>query len=235
MERKIQIGLLLLGLVALGVWLIPRRFQKDTNTPPTTEPTCVQTEQPTENKEISLPYELEEMGLVVETLFSYEGNYIEDGSDEPVSDVTGAVVCNTSDRGISFAVFAVKQGDSTAYFTVTWLPPGQRVMVLAMERTPYTVAKITDCRLLGIRWEQFDSLPITVQLAENNGLVVTNTSTQRLKGGHLRYKWYMEEYGLYFGGITHCVLLPVLEAGEQYLLYPENYGPDTAQIVAGTK
>ena len=106
------------------------------------------------------------------------------------------------------------------------------MLVLAMGRGAYTADAITNCRILGIRWDDFESAPVKVQPYAQNVLEVTNQSPEPLEGGKIRYKWYMEEYGIYFGGITHGVQIPLLKPGESCLLYPENYGSETSRVVA---
>ena len=147
MGRKIWFYLLILLLGALGLLFWPKEHR---HTPKAIIPEqSVQEEIPTETTDFSLPYEPENWDLRVEKLICYDGPYIEDGTNAPVSGVAGAVLHNAGERGISFAVLAVEQGSRTTYFTVTWLPPGERVLVLAMQRGVYDSRPLTGCRV----WE----------------------------------------------------------------------------------
>ena len=235
MERRIWIFLVVLLLGALGLLLIP----KETETParPVFSAQIVQTQTltPTENQVISLPYSPEGWGLVVEGCICYDGPYMEDGTNAPVENVAGAILRNDSDRGISFAVLALEQGDKITYFTVTWLPPGQRVLVLAMDRGAYDPQPVTDCRVLGIRWDDFSSAPVEVLPGPEGSLQVTNLMVTRQEGICLRFKQYSEDYGMLLGGITQCVSIPVLMPREACLICPDGLDPENARLVAKVK
>ena len=235
MERRIWIFLVILLLGALGLLLLPK--ETETSARPVFSAQIVQAQAltPTENQVISLPYSPEGWGLVVEDCICYDGLYIEDGTNTPVRDVAGAILRNDSDRGISFAVLALEQGSKTTYFTVTWLPPGQRVLVLAMDRGAYEPQPITDCRVLGIRWDDFSSAPVEVLPGPDGSLQVTNLTVNRQVGICLRFKQYSEDYGMLFGGITQCVSIPALIPREACLIYPEAFDPKNARLVAKVK
>ena len=235
MERKIWIFLILLLLGILGFWLLPR--EQEGNSRPSFLPQSVgaQVINPTEETTISLPCAPENWNLVAEKLISYDGPYIEDGTNAPVSAVAGLVLHNAGDRGISFAVLALEQGNKTTYFTVTWLPPGERVLVLAMEQAAYTCESITGCRVLGIRWDDFASAQVEVSDCPENGSEVTNLTAKRQEGICLRFKQYMKECDMYFGGITQCVQLSVLTPGETCRIFPEEFDPENSKLVARLK
>ena len=99
MGRKIWFYLLILLLGALGLLFWPKEHR---HTPKAIIPEqSVQEEIPTETTDFSLPYEPENWDLRVEKLICYDGPYIEDGTNAPVSGVAGAVLHNAGDRGIS--------------------------------------------------------------------------------------------------------------------------------------
>ncbi|MBE6960652.1 MAG: hypothetical protein E7448_08045 [Ruminococcaceae bacterium] len=233
MGRKIWLFLLILLLGALGLLFFPKERQHVPITPRRSQPMIE--DAPTEAAGVSLPYEPEEWDLIVEELISYDGPYIEDGTNAPVSDVAGVILHNAGDRGISFAVLALEQGNGTTYFTVTWLPPGERVLVLAMQRAAYSAEPITDCRVLGIRWDAFVSAPVSVQICPDGALEIRNLTIGYQEEVCLRIKQYWQEEGMYFGGITQCVKLPVLIPEEICVIYPEDFSPENAKIVAKVK
>lgn len=233
MGRRIWLFLLMLLFGALGILLWPEESKPLPEFTTPVQPTRKNT--PTEAVGFSLPYTPENWGLVVEELVCYDGPYIEDGTNTPVSDVAGIVLHNAGERGISFAVLALEQGGRTTYFTVTWLPPGERVLVLAMQRAVYSNEPVTECRVLGIRWDDFASAPVSVQICPEGGLEITNLTNSYQEEISLRLKDYREEYGMLFGGITQCIKVPVLPPGEVCLLYPEDFVSETARLVAKVK
>lgn len=235
MERIILLFLLILLLGTLWMWLMPRKQQPISLAVASPQPVQMAVAAPTEGIEISLPYMPESWGLVVEELVCYDGAYIEDGTHAQVENVAGVILNNAGERGISFVVLAVEQGSRTIYFTATWLPPGQRVMVLAMERAAFDPQPITGCRVLGIRWDDFESAPVAVQVHPDAGLEVTNLTARRQEGVCLRFKLYMEDIDLFIGGITQCVQIAPLSPGETCLLFPEDFVPEQSQLVAKIK
>ena len=233
MERKFWLFLLILLVGILGCWLFPKRQEVYIQDAVFIQGTQTPMSMPT--GKVFLPYEPESWGLIAEELICFDGPYIEDGTNAPVSGVAGLILHNAGDRGISFAVLALEQGTKTTYFTVTWLPPGERVLVLAMERAAYDSQPITGCRVLGIRWDDFASAPVEVTACPDQGLQVANLTVERQEGICLRFKKYSEEYGMYFGGITQCVKIPALLPRENCPVYPEEFDPQTARLVAKVK
>ena len=235
MGRKFWLFLLILLVGILGCWLFPKKQEEYIQGAVFTQGMQTQMSIPKEEASFSLPYEPESWGLIAEELICFDGPYIEDGTNTPVSDVAGLILHNAGERGISFAVLALEQGTKTTYFTVTWLPPGERVLVLAMERAGYSSQPVTGCRVLGIRWDSFASAPVEVTACPDNGLLVANLTVERQEGICLRFKQYSEEYGMFFGGITQCVTIPALLPRENRPVSPEEFDPQTARLVAKVK
>ena len=182
---------------------------------------------------ISLPHSMPQWGVELEGLLPYDGPYIEDNSNDPVANVAGLILRNTGQTGLSLIVLAVEQGEKTTYFSITWLPPGEAVLALAMERGAYSPDPITGIRVLGIRRQDFSTAPVEVRITPD-GWQVTNLSDTPLAGLHLRHKLYLQEQNLYFGGITQSVWL-LLQPGESRLVLPDNYDPERSKIVAAIK
>lgn len=66
---------------------------------------------------------------------TYTGSYVEDGSDEPVENVLAMIVENKSEAVVEYAVLEMDCGDgNTARFSISALPAGACVLVLAEDR-----------------------------------------------------------------------------------------------------
>ncbi|MBE6975707.1 MAG: hypothetical protein E7439_00710 [Ruminococcaceae bacterium] len=187
------------------------------------------------DKKVSLPWRQEDLGVEIEELVAYEGPFLEDGSYEPVSDAAAIMLRNTGSRGISFCMVAVEMESRTLYFAVTWLPAGERALVLEHDGQVYTREAIAECRVVGIRWEEFESAPLQVTQLGEKELTVTNQSGQTLENSCLRHKLYVSQGDYYLGGFSFCTYLPILQPGESCRIRPENYGAETAKIVAKLK
>ena len=224
----------LLAVAAVGIILL-RPGKGTGQAPETTENLAKLALRETIDDGISLPWSEENLHIEIQELVAYEGPYLEDGSYEPVSDAAAVMLRNSGSRGISFCMVAVEQGSRTLYFAVTWLPAGERVLVLEHDRQVYAREPITACRILMIRWEEFDSAPLQVAPVGEKELEVTNLSGQVLEKACLRYKLYYNGGDYYLGGFSFCTYLPTLQPGESCRVIPDNYSADTVQIVAKLK
>ena len=173
-------------------------------------------------------------GLVAQKLTEYEGPYREDGSDEPVSGVAALMLYNTGSRDISSAMVTVKQGHQVLHFYVTWLPAGQKVLVLEYDRQMYLDAPVTDCASSGVRWEPFYPEDSMIWITEEGELALTvvNCSAEAARHVRLRYKTYIEDGDFYLGGFTYSVYVGDLASGECRTVYPGHYARDTSGLVA---
>ena len=75
---------------------------------------------------------------------SYTGIYMEDGSDEVVSRVLMIVVKNAGEKTVQYGQISLTDGNVTANFTVTTLPPGESVVLLEQSRMSYDDGKKLD-------------------------------------------------------------------------------------------
>ena len=97
------------------------------------------TEEPTEAPtELPVPDGIDlGNGLAVTEIGSYTGAYVEDGSDEEVSNVLMMVVYNYGVAPIQYAQFTMNAGGQTANFTMSTLPVGESMVLLETSRMAY--------------------------------------------------------------------------------------------------
>ena len=75
--------------------------------------------------------ELSDSNLIIEKVGSYTGNYLEDGSDEPIEKVAAIIISNTSDKMLQVGDITFKVNDKeNATFRVTNLLPHTSALVL---------------------------------------------------------------------------------------------------------
>lgn len=205
--------LVVLAAVAAVLLLMPREEPAPDPSPPgTTGPT--------------VPNALESLQFS-----RYSGQYVEDGTDEEVSNVAAILVNNPTSEFLDLGTVTYKVGGTTATFEITGLPPGGTAWVLEAERlqledgwefefqdSTYTF------RADAIR--QTDLL--TVQ-SQDDTLTVTNVSDQTLENVCLYYKVKHSD-GNYLGGITYMMEFGTLEPGASAQKRSAHYGPN-AEIV----
>ena len=91
------------------------------------------------NAEIKID-ETEQLGydLELQGIGSYAGLYLEDGSNDSVSDILMIRIKNTGEKDLRLARLSLTYSEFTAEFEITDLPAGRTVMVLEKNRHSYT-------------------------------------------------------------------------------------------------
>lgn len=208
---------------------------EDTNPPGTTftEPTPSQTDPAESNMPaINLGY-----GVYLERVSSYTGIYMEDGSDELVSDVMMVIVKNTSEADLQFMNINVSYSDASYHFEVTNLPAGASAVLLernrasAPEGTPISAAAENAVFFQ----EPMSPQPEVFEISGMDGaLNVKNISDQDISGViYVYYKYAVQD--MYYGGITFRAKLEgTLKAGEIRQIMTNHYDPDSCEILMVT-
>lgn len=150
--------------------------------------------------------------LVITNIGSYSGHYVEDGSDEEVSDVLMIQLKNCSDEPVEYAVLNIVLEDTVAEFTVSALMPGAEVILLEKNRMSFDpsvdyVGQQIDC-LSFAKYQyplelQEDKLSIQVL---DGAVNVTNISDMDIPGDVTIY-YKNKENGIYLGGIAYRITI----------------------------
>ena len=75
--------------------------------------------------------------LKVTAVGRYTGAYVEDGTDEKVTDVLALIVENTGDSWVEYAELTMDCGGETARFVLSVLPAGSSALLMEMSRMTY--------------------------------------------------------------------------------------------------
>lgn len=187
-----------------------------------------------ENKQTGFPFALEYTSLVAEKLIAYEGAYLEDGSEENVTDIAALVLTNTGTTGIEYAQIILTQNGQELSFDGTYIPPKSTVLLLEENKQPYSAAPVTACRCRTVIPGVFDRSERKVQIKETGmcTLEVTNLTDQTLDGVRIFYKHHEGENDLYVGGITYSVMIPDLASGQTQSITPYRYAAGYSMVVA---
>ena len=184
---------------------------------------------PTEPPSIELPD-----GLVIHHISSYAGIYMEDGTDEPVSDVMMIVLENTAEQDLQLARISIEYEGFTAEFEVTNLPAGEKVVALEKSRHGAVNEKYLSIQTKNVLFfpEPMGLEEERIEIKGRNGtLEVTNISGEDIPGDiYIYYKNSATD--LLYGGITYRV--PVrggLKAGESTTVIAGHYTPDNSRLL----
>lgn len=171
------------------------------------------------NTKVSLPYTLPNSSLVAEDIRSYDGQFVEDGSDEEVSGIAVLILTNNGDTPVEYA--DVELGDYQ--FIASAIAPGATVIVQETDRKSYSNTTSFTCNTHIANIDSFDySDDVTVEENETS-LTVTNVSGSDIPCVRIFYKLYMEEEDVYVGGITYTAKITDLAAGDSVDITPTHY------------
>ena len=247
--------LVLAGIAAL--WIAALSQEEDTlPLPETTQPpetqvtqsSAEQTTLATELPETTVPAETDEPvrveesipamdlghGVYVEQVKNYTGTYMEDGSDEIVSNVMMILVTNTGDSDVQLMNIELNYPGETCYFKLTNLPAGASAVLLEQNRAPMPEGNPVSAVAVNTALFQ-TAMNADFSVYEISGasgaLNVKNISGQDISGNiYVYYKYKTQD--LFYGGITFRVeIKDGLKSGEIRQIMTSHYNPDTCEIV----
>lgn len=174
-------------------------------------------------------------GVIITDFISYTGAFMEDRTDEVVTDVLAIQVTNSGEEYIQTMDIILTAGDTQAQFSLSTLFPGETVVVLEMNRMAYSTAPEFEQLRTG-NVALFDGHPgmfeDKLEFQCLNGVInVTNISDEDITGDILiYYKNYVS--GVYYGGITYRLRIEGgLKAGEIRQGTAAHFNPDNSAIV----
>lgn len=182
---------------------------------------------------ISLPYTMPGSNLVLENISSYDGEFVEDGSDAQVSNVAVAVFRNNGSTCLEFGAVKVKQGDRTLEFEFSTIGSGDRIAVLEKNAQQYSGEAITSAipSLAEVASFEMSASQVKVEELEGGDLQVTNISGQDIPCVRIFYKFYMADQKAYVGGITYNSKITDLKAGKTVTVTPSHYKDGSSRVV----
>lgn len=182
---------------------------------------------------LTLPYSIPGSNLVVRGIASYDGIYLEDGSDEEISGVTVMLLQNAGDTEVEYASVTVSRDGTQLQFEASALPAGAMAVVQEQNRTPFQEGTYADCSATVAEIDEFEMSENQVQVEENEdqSLTITNLTDKDIPAVRIFYKFYMEEENAYVGGITYTAKVTNLKAGDSQEIIPSHYLQGSSRII----
>lgn len=192
-------------------------------------------EKPTEKPDNSykFPYTIPGSTLVIEQINSYDGIFLEDGSDKEVTNITAMVLTNTGDICVEYAHITLERDGTQLQFTVSVLEAGASVVVMESGATQFSKGKYTNCTadIATMTAMVMSEDQIYVKENADGSLQVTNISTVDIPCVRVFYKFYMSDANAYVGGITYTAKIVDLTAGSSCVITPSHYLQGYSKIV----
>ena len=146
-------------------------------------------------------------GMFITEVGKYAGIYMEDGSDEMVSDIMMVVVKNEGEETIQYAEIKMPVGEQEAFFKLTTLTPGSMMVLLEQNRMQYVADdyNVAVAENVAIFQEPLSLCEDRLKIQLLDGLLnVLNISDEDIDGEIVIYYKYSAPDVLY-GGITYRV------------------------------
>lgn len=194
--------------------------------------TQVSTEEPT--SDMPNPIVLSEE-LQILTVSGYSGMYVEDGSNEIVTDVMMVIVENTSMQDLQLARFRLEYSDFTASFEITNLPAGEKLVALERNRHTNVAEKPLSVEIDAMVFfpEPMDLYEDSFRISGSDGVLrVENISGSDIAGDILIF-YKNSAQDLLYGGITYRIVVrDGLAAGESKQIISGHYSPENSRIIS---
>lgn len=177
---------------------------------------------------------LSDSNLTVEAIGRYAGNFLEDGSDEPTSNVAAMLITNNSDRMLQIAEITFKVNDTeTATFKVTNLPVGTSTLVLEANKREFSEE---DSYTYGEAATGYMDEPTLEEdkfelVTEKGKIILKNKTNESYEKVYVYYK-YVQIGGAYLGGITYRTPFENVPAGGEVEAIAAHFNPESSKIMA---
>jgi len=201
---------------------------------PTTRPTLPPDEEsPTEPAGISLPYPIADYDLVIEKLAPYQGMYVEDGGNAQDVEAAMLMVHNKSSFPVEYAQLSVRCGEEILTFDISAMPADARVVVQEKNGKKMPDGQLESIDAIVAQQTELDMSESQARVTDNgnNTLTIQNLTGKMIPSVRVFYKYYMEEEGIYVGGIAFTVRITRLGAGASVTIQPSHYTSKTSRVV----
>ena len=169
----------------------------------------------------------------------YTGAFMEDRTDEVVTDVLAIQVTNSGEDFIQTMDITLSAGETQAQFSLSTLFPGETVVVLEKNRMAYSTApefEQVQTSAVALFEEHPGMCQDKLEIQCLDGVInVTNISDEDITEDVLiYYKNYVS--GIYYGGITYRLRIEGgLKAGEIRQGSAAHFNPDNSTVVFVTR
>lgn len=182
---------------------------------------------------ISLPYSIPGTSLVLENVASYDGIYLEDGSDVSVSGVAAAILKNEGSTPLEYVDVTLQGNNSTLEFIGSDIQAGATIVIQEANKASYQSDTWTNCTAETAEIAELEMSEDSVSVKENEdgSLTVTNLTAEAIPCVRVFYKFYMSDENAWVGGITYTAKLTGLGAGASQTVTPSHYAVGSSQVV----
>lgn len=182
---------------------------------------------------IGFPCEIEGHDLIIERLDGFSGSYVEDGTNQEMSDIAMISVSNEGDTAIEYAEIVLKCEDDTLLFVLSALPAKGRAYVQEKNQKVMPDGGAVECSAVVVHKEEMEMSEKEVSVKENNDntLTIKNKTDEMIPMIRVFYKYYDKKEKLYLGGIAFTARITELGAGEEITIQPSHYVKENSKVI----
>lgn len=172
--------------------------------------------------------------LQIEGMANYAGIYMEDGSDEIVTDVMMIILKNTGDQDLQLARVNVIFEGLVAEFEVSNLPAGEMLVALEKNRSPMPKGAYQSVELKNVAYfaEPMTVMADKLEITGGNGYIDVKNITEEDIAGPTRVFYKNSASDLLYGGITYMATLQEgVSAGETVRVLTGHYSEGNSRVV----
>jgi hypothetical protein len=170
---------------------------------------------------------------VIQKVRSYDGVFIEDGSDREVFGISAIVVENTGDECIEYAKISMQCNGKPLVYELKTLEPKGIIIVQESTAAAYEEGEYGECTAEVAIMETMDMAEDYVNIEEVDAgtIRITNVSEKELPSVRIFYKFYKKETKVLLGGITYTVKISQLKQGETREIVLSHYEKGASRIM----
>lgn len=187
----------------------------------------------TGKESISFPCRVPDYDLVIEKLAPYSGMFVENGANVPVDSVAMLQIHNDGDFPVEYTQICVQFGQDSLLFDISALPVGESLVVQEKAGKALPEGTATTVTAMVVQRAQMEMSENKVSVTDNgdNTLTVTNLTGETIPTVRIFYKYYMQNEGLFVGGIAFTVRITRLGPGASVTIQPSHYTSQTGRVV----
>ena len=179
------------------------------------------------------PYQIPNTSLVIQKVRSYDGVFIEDGSDREVFGISAIVVENIGDECIEYAKISMQCNGKPLVYELKTLEPKGVMIVQEYTAAIYEEGKYSECTAEIAIMETMDMAEDYISIEEVDGgkVRITNISEIDIPSIRIFYKFYKSDTKVLLGGITYTVKISELQKGETREVILSHYEKGASRIM----
>ena len=195
--------------------------------------------QPIESHEVPMtqegifPYQIPNTSLVIQKVRSYDGVFIEDGSDRKVSGISAIVVENVGDEYIEYAKISMQCNEKQLVYELKLLEPKGVIIVQESTAATYEDGEYGGCsaEIATMDSMEMSTSYISIDETDTGAIRITNISGKDIASVRIFYKFYKSETKVLLGGITYTTKISNLKKGETREIVPSHYEKGASRIM----